>query len=161
MSFEDVWALPEGPLDLARLDEGLAALRTDLAIEAARVQRTRAVDVRLRVPRERVFDVLRTIDPDSFVFRLEGERRAQEIEPPRESAATHYRFVITLYDGDDEQAPSIMLYSNEADNRQGWAVAHALFRRLATRMGAEPIEESAEDAMGWDPGAILKPPGQN
>jgi hypothetical protein len=137
VSFEDVWALPQGPLDVAALDEAMVDLASRLHIEVGKMQRTHAVDVQLRVPIERILDVLRDLDPQSFVFGLDGPRLAEEIEPPWDVAASHYRLVISLYEADE---PTMVVYSNDADNRRVWAVAHALFRKLAQRMRAEPID---------------------
>jgi hypothetical protein len=157
MSFEDVWALPEGPLDVAALDEAIADLASSLQIEVRKMRRTHAVDVELRVGTGRILDVLRQVDSRSFVFGLEGERFAEEIEPPRDAAASYYQLIITFLEADDESPPTMVVYSNDADNRRVWAVAHALFRKLAQRMRAEPIEHSPEEAMGWSSAAILTP----
>jgi len=157
MSFEDVWALPEGPLDLAALDEAVADLASRLHIEVRKMRRTHAVDVELRVATGRILDVLRELDPESFVFDLEGDRLAEEIEPPRDLAAAHYRLVISFFEADEESPATMVVYSNDSDNRRVWAVAHALFRTLAQRMRADPIESTPEEAMCWSSAAILKP----
>jgi hypothetical protein len=108
--------------------------------------------------KERVLEVLRALQPTSFVFGLNPDDLAEEIEPPQDEDATDYHVDADFHLGNDDEPGTMSIYSNTSDNRRVWEVLSALFLALADAIGAFEPERDPDEAMGWDPSAILKAP---